>query len=93
MEDLFRANWISPFQWIPVSDRGPRFLEWLEDVEAKFELIDWPEGESGKVKKRKAFLAIAGAEVRNKAGTLANTGNDYETLINKLKEDLLRDEA
>ena len=93
MEDLFTTSWITHFHSIPVDDRGPRFLEWLEDVKAKFELIDWPEEESGKVKKRKAFLAIAGAEVRNKTGTLANTGNDYETLVSKLKEDILRDEA
>jgi hypothetical protein len=92
MESLFTANWIRPFQWLPVEDRGPRFLEWLEEVEAKFELIDWPE-KSGDAKKRKAFLAVAGPEVRNKVGTLkGDTGNDYETLIQGLKEDLLRDE-
>ncbi len=37
-------------------------------------------------------MAVAGPEVRNKVGTLkGDTGNDYETLIQGLKEDLLRD--
>ena len=91
MDELLRANWILPFQWLPAEDRGPRFLEWIEDVEAKFELVDWPE-ETGEVKKRKAFLAIGGADIRSKVGTLASTGTEYGTLITKLKEDLLRDE-
>ena len=91
MESLFTANWISPFQWLPAEDRGPRFLEWLEDVEAKFELIDWPEKDDG-VKKRKALLAVAGAEIRNKVGTLSDTGTGYADLVNELKQDLLRDE-
>ena len=91
MEELLRGNLISPFQWLPVEDRGPRFLEWLEDVEAKFELVEWPK-EQGEVKKRKTFLALAGADIRSKVGTLADTGVNYESLIKKLKEDLLRDE-
>jgi hypothetical protein len=90
-ESLFTANWISTFQWLPTEDRGPRFLEWLEDVEAKFELIDWPEKDDG-VKKHKALLAVAGAEVRNQVGTLNETGTGYADLVNKLKQDLLRDE-
>ena len=45
-----------------------------------------------KSKKRKTFLALAGADIRSKVGTLADTGIDYESLIKKLKEDLLRDE-
>ena len=89
MEELLRGNLISPFQWLPV--RSPRFLEWLEDVEAKFKLVEWPK-EQGEVKKRKTFLALAGADIRSKVGTLADTGADYESLIKKLKEDLLRDE-
>jgi predicted HicB family RNase H-like nuclease len=76
---------------LPAEDRGPRFLEWLEDVEVKFKLIDWPEKDDG-VKKRKALLAVAGAEVRNKVGTLSDTGTGYADLVNKLKQDLLRDE-
>ena len=56
MEELLRGNLISPFQWLPVEDGGPRFLEWLEDVEAKFELVEWPK-EQEEVKKRKTFLA------------------------------------
>lgn len=48
--------------------------------------------ENGGVKKRKAILATEGAEVRSIAETLADTGTDYETVIKKLKEDLLRDE-
>jgi hypothetical protein len=91
MESLFTANWISPFQWLPAEDTGPRFLEWLEDVEAKFELIDWPEKDDG-VKKRKALLAVAGAEIRNTVGTLSDTGTGYADLVNDLKQDLLRDE-
>ena len=55
-ESLFQANWISPFHWLRAEDRGPRFLEWLEDVKAKFDLIDWPEKDDLEVKKRKAFL-------------------------------------
>jgi predicted HicB family RNase H-like nuclease len=91
MESLFTANWISPFHWLPAENRGPRFLEWLEDVEAKFELIDWREKDDG-VKKRKALLAVAGAEVRNKVGTLSDIGTGYADLVNELKQDLLRDE-
>ena len=63
----------------------------MEDVEAKFELVEWPK-EQGEVKKRKTFLALAGADIRSKVGTLADTRADYESLITKLKEDLLRDE-
>ena len=92
MESLFQANWISPFHWLLAEDRGPRFLEWLEDVEAKFDLIDWPEKDDQRVKKRKAFLAVAGAEVRNKFGTLGDVGTSYDGLIKELKKDLLRDE-
>ena len=90
MEQLLRGNLISPFQWLPVEDRGPCFLEWLEDVEAKFELVEWPKEQE--VKKQKTFLALAGADIRSKVGTLADTGVDYESFIEKRKEDLLRDE-
>ena len=87
MESLFQANWTSPFHWLPAQDREPRFLEWLEDVEAKVDLIDWPEKDDQRVKK-----AVAGAEVRNKFGTLGDVGTSYDGLIKEFKKDLLRDE-
>ena len=37
-------------------------------------------------------MAVAGAEVRNKVGTLSDTGTGYADLVNELKQDLLRDE-
>ena len=37
-------------------------------------------------------MALAGADIRSKVGTLTDTGTDYETLIKKLKEDMLHDE-
>ena len=78
------------FEWLPAEDRGPRFLE---ETEAKFDLVKWAEDpEEGGEEKRKLFLALAGAEIRNKVKQLQDTGNDYDTLINKLKDDLLADE-
>ena len=47
IKDLIRSNWIAPFLWLPAEDRGPRFLEWLEDVESKFAIVEWPKSEEG----------------------------------------------
>ena len=93
VEDLIRSNWIPPFQWLPAEDRGPRFLEWLEDVESKFAIVEWPKAEEGGKKlKRNTLLAVAGPEIRDKLKTLTGTGEDYDTAVQKLKEDLLADE-
>ena len=94
VEDLIRSNWIPPFQWLPAEDRGPRFLEWLEDVESKFAIVEWPKAEEGGKKlKRNTLLAVAGPEIRDKLKTLTGTGEDYDTAVQKLKEDLLADES
>ena len=66
MDDLFRANWILPFQWLPAEDRGRRFIEWLEDVEAKFELIEWPE-ETGDVKPGSHYSISISIRAKQKA--------------------------
>ena len=45
--ELIKSNWIPPFQWLPVEDRGSRLLEWLEDAESKFAIVEWPKAEEG----------------------------------------------
>ena len=93
VEDLIKSNWIAPFQWLPAEDRGPRFLEWLEDVESKFATVEWPKvEEGGKKLKRNTLFAVAGPEIRDKLKTLTGTGENYYTAVQKLKEDLLADE-
>ena len=76
-----------------MDDRGPRFLEWLEDVESKFAIVEWPKAEEGGKKlKRNTLLAVAGPEIGDKLKTLTGTGEYYDTAVQKLKEDLLADE-
>ena len=69
VEDLIKSTWIAPFQWLPAEDRGPRFFEWLEDIESKFAIVEWPKAEEGgkKLKRnRTRILAVAGPEIRDK---------------------------
>ena len=68
---MFNTMYLA-FQWLPVEDRAPRFLEWFEDVQAKFELVEWSK-KAGEIKKWKTFLTLAGADIRSKVGT------DYES--------------
>ena len=94
IEDLIKSNWIAPFQWLPAEDRGPRFLEWLEDVESKFAIVEWPKAEEGGKKlKRNTLLWVAGPEIKDKLKTLTGSGEDYGTAVQKFKEDLLADES
>ena len=80
VEDLIKSNWITPFQWLPAEDREPRFLEWLEGVESKFAIVEWPKAEGGRKKlKRNTLLAVAGPEIRDKLKALTGTGEDYDT--------------
>ena len=55
MEDLIKSNWIAPFQW---KDRGPRFLERLEDIESKFAIVEWPKAEEGGKKLKRNMLHV-----------------------------------
>ena len=101
IEDLIQSNWIAPFQWLPAEDRGPRFLEWLEDDKSIFVIVKRPKageggggegGRGGKKFKRNTLLAVAGPEIIDNMKTLTGTGVDYDTAVQQLKENLLADE-
>ena len=54
--------------------------------------MEWPKAEEGGKKlKRNMLLAVAGPDIRDKLKTLTGTGEDYDTAVQKLKEDLLAD--
>ena len=65
MEDLIKSNWIASFQWLPARDGEARFLEWLEHVESKFAIAEWPKAEEGGKKLKRNIAGSDSGRTRN----------------------------